>query len=62
MQELHGVTFDKSVDNVMRELLDAIRMLQQRRLGERNSILKHLNGDGYYDEERGKYFKKYGRD
>ncbi|KAI6177590.1 hypothetical protein M3Y97_00924300 [Aphelenchoides bicaudatus] len=52
MEELRGVQFDQNLHKVMLELLDSIRLLQQRRLSERNSILSHLSGElGFYNEE-----------
>ncbi|KAI6215491.1 hypothetical protein M3Y94_00390700 [Aphelenchoides besseyi] len=52
MEQLRGSTFDENLHQTMREWLDSIRLLQQRRLCERNAILNHLHGDGSYDEER----------
>ncbi|CAD5214964.1 unnamed protein product [Bursaphelenchus okinawaensis] len=53
MEQLRGVQFGDKVHETLRELLDSIRLLQQRRLSERNAILSHLRGDvGTYDEEK----------
>ncbi|CAD5220984.1 unnamed protein product [Bursaphelenchus xylophilus] len=53
MEQLRGIEFGQKVHESLRELLDAVRLLQQRRLSERNAILSHLRGDmGSYDEER----------
>ncbi|KAI6240066.1 hypothetical protein M3Y99_00491000 [Aphelenchoides fujianensis] len=52
MEQLRGASFEENLHQTMREWFDAIRLLQQRRLCERNAILSHLHGDGSYDEER----------
>lgn len=57
MEQLRGAPFDDKVHQVMRELLDAVRVLQQRRLNERTAILQQLRGDiGRYNEEKGELF------
>lgn len=54
MEQLRGVILPKSVHQVMRSFLDAIRLLQQGRLGERNAILNQLRGEiGIYNEDKG---------
>jgi len=56
MEHLRGKPIDEKVHAVMREFLDAIRLLQQCRLNERTSILCQLRGEvGRYDEERGEW-------
>lgn len=58
MEQLRGVQFEETLHKVMLEWLDAIRLLQQRRLSERNAILSHLSGElRFYDEEKGKKYK-----
>ena len=55
MEQLRGQPLDASLHQTMRDWLDSIRLLQQRRLCERNAILSHLHGDSTsYDESRGK--------
>lgn len=56
MEQLRGAVLPNSIHQVMRSFLDAIRLLQQVRLGERNAILNQLRGEiGLYDEDKG-YF------
>lgn len=58
MEQLMGTTFNERVHQTMRDFLDSVRLLQQRRLNERNAILSHLRGDmGSYNEEKGKNYK-----
>lgn len=60
MEELRQKPFDDEIHKIMRNFLDAIRVLQQCRLNERNAILKQLKGEiGIYNEEKGNFkFKK----
>ncbi|KAE9553612.1 hypothetical protein FO519_003157 [Halicephalobus sp. NKZ332] len=52
MEQLRNGCLDPKIHNVMRELLDGIRGLQQTRLTERCAILNHLRGEvGTYNEE-----------
>lgn len=54
MEQLRGIQFEENLHKVMIEWLDSIKMLQQRRLNDRNAILSHLNGGlGFYDMEKG---------
>jgi hypothetical protein len=53
MEQLRGESFEENVHRVMRDLLNAIRILQQCRLNERTVILQQLRGEvGRYNEER----------
>lgn len=55
MEQLREESLDNKIHDVMRELLNAIRGLQQCRLSERCAILNHLRGEiGTYNEEIGK--------
>uniref|UniRef100_A0AC34RE14 Uncharacterized protein n=1 Tax=Panagrolaimus sp. JU765 TaxID=591449 RepID=A0AC34RE14_9BILA len=52
MEQIKNEYLDIKIHEVMRELLDAIRRLQQCRLSERCAILNHLRGEiGSYNEE-----------
>lgn len=56
MEELRQKPFDNEIHQIMRNFLDAIRVLQQCRLNERNAILKQLKGEiGTYNEEKGNF-------
>lgn len=56
MEELRQKPFDDEIHKIMRNFLDAIRVLQQCRLNERNAILKQLKGEiGTYNEEIGNF-------
>uniref|UniRef100_A0A914D057 Uncharacterized protein n=1 Tax=Acrobeloides nanus TaxID=290746 RepID=A0A914D057_9BILA len=53
MEQLRGGPLPEEVHSVMRNLLDAIRWLQQCRLSERTAILQQLRGEaGVYNEEK----------
>jgi hypothetical protein len=52
MEQLRTQNLNEKVHDVMRELLDNVRGLQQCRLSERCAILNHLRGEiGSYNEE-----------
>uniref|UniRef100_A0A7E4V2I2 C2H2-type domain-containing protein n=1 Tax=Panagrellus redivivus TaxID=6233 RepID=A0A7E4V2I2_PANRE len=52
MEQLREESLNEKLHDVVHELLDAIRALQQCRLSERCAILNHLRGDiGSYNEE-----------
>ena len=54
MEHLRNQSLNEKVHDVMRELLDNVRALQQCRLSERCAILNHLRGEiGSYNEELG---------
>jgi hypothetical protein len=61
MEELRKVEFDENLRAVMIEWLDAIRLLQQRRLNERNAILNAVSNRinrvaVYYNEDKGRFY------